>query len=50
MARRGEGQFVCAELNLRNDPKVITLARNLKLHRQHVVGLLMDWLGKRPSV
>lgn len=43
MARRGEGQFVCSELNLRNDPKVRTLARNLKIHPQRAVGLLSDW-------
>jgi hypothetical protein len=43
MGRRGEGQFVATEVNLRNDPKVLGMARRLKIHRLHAVGLLCTW-------
>lgn len=43
MARRGEGQFVATEVNLRNDPKVMGLARRLKVHKLHAVGLVTSW-------
>lgn len=43
MARRGEGQFVAVEVNLRNDPKVLGLARRLKIHKLHAVGMVASW-------
>jgi hypothetical protein len=41
--RRGEGQFICAEVNLRNRPDVGRLARGLGVNRHEAVGLLVAW-------
>jgi hypothetical protein len=43
MARRGEGQYVAVEVGLRHDPKVLGLARRLKIHKLHAVGLVSSW-------
>lgn len=44
MARRGEGQFVAIEVNLRGDPvKVGRLCRRLKVSRNEAVGIIAAW-------
>jgi hypothetical protein len=41
--RRGEGQFVAVEVGLRHDPKVLGLAKRLRIHPQHAVGIVATW-------
>jgi hypothetical protein len=43
MSRRGEGQFIAVEVGLRHDPKVLGLARALKVHAAAAVGYLVAW-------
>lgn len=41
--RRGEGQFVAVEVGLRHNPKLLGLAKRLRIHPQHAVGILASW-------
>jgi hypothetical protein len=41
--RRGEGQFICAEVGLRHDPKVLAMARSLRISAHAAVGFVMAW-------
>ena len=43
MARRGEGQFVAIEVNLRGDPKIGRIVRKLGISRNEAVGLVAGW-------
>jgi hypothetical protein len=43
VARRGEGQFVAIECNLRGDPKIGRIVRRLGCSRNEAVGMVAAW-------